>query len=204
MLAFLRVKDFAIIDELDVEFKEGFNVITGETGAGKSIIINALSLLLNARILPDVVRGDAEQAEVTGHYFYGGEEYVVRRVAGNHGRSRAFVNEIPVSAKKLEELGGSLVSVYGQNEAQNLLNRENYITIIDNLLSLTQERGVLAEKTRALKETEALLEKKQKEAQGRERERDLLAFQIEEIARENLGEGEEASIKERLALLRDA
>ena len=204
MLAFLKVKDFAIIDELEVEFKEGFNVITGETGAGKSIIINALSLLLNARILPDVVRSEAEQAEVTAQYFYGGDEYLVRRIAATQGRSRSYVNETAISAKKLEELGGNLVSLYGQNEAQNLLNRENYITIIDTLLSLENQQALLAERVSRLKETETLLEKKQQEARGQERERDLLLFQIEEIERENLKEGEEASTKERLILLRDA
>ena len=204
MLAFLTVKDFAIIDKLEVEFKEGFNVITGETGAGKSIIINALSLLLSGRMPSDVVRSETEQAEVTGHYYANGEEYVVRRITGSQGKSRSYVNDTPVSLKRLEELGSSLVSVYGQNEAQNLLNRESYITIIDNLLSLDGDRRLLGEKAKALKETEALLEKKGREAEGQERERDLLAFQIEEIERENLKEDEEASVKERLSLLRDA
>ncbi len=107
MLAFLRVKGFAIIDELDVEFKDGFNVITGETGAGKSIIINALSSLLNARAPTDVVRGAAEHAEIVGHCFQDGEEYILRRIIGSQGRSRAFVNDSPVTAKSLEELGSA-------------------------------------------------------------------------------------------------
>ena len=102
---FLRVKGFAIIDELDVEFGEGLNVITGETGAGKSIIINALSSLLNARAPTDVVRGAADHAEVVGHCFQDGEEYILKRIIGSQGRSRAFVNDNPVTAKRLEELG---------------------------------------------------------------------------------------------------
>ena len=95
MLAFLRVRGFAIIDELDVEFGDGLNVITGETGAGKSIIINALSSLITARVSSDVVRGAAEHAEVVGHCFRGGEEYILRRIIGSQGRSRAYVNEGP-------------------------------------------------------------------------------------------------------------
>ncbi len=86
MLAFLRVSGFAIIDKLDVEFKDGLNVITGETGAGKSIIINALSSLLNAKVPADAVRGAAEQAEVVGHCFRDGEEYILRRTIGSQGR----------------------------------------------------------------------------------------------------------------------
>src|SRR5208283_249070 len=134
MLAFLRVKGFAIIDELDVEFKEGFNVITGETGAGKSVIINALSSLLNARVPSDVVRGAAPHAEITGHCFQHGEEYILRRIITGQGRSRAFVNESPVTVKRLEELGDLLVHVYGQNESQQLLSKETYVSILDRFL----------------------------------------------------------------------
>src|SRR5271157_72111 len=104
MLAFLRVKGFAIIDELDVEFREGFNVITGETGAGKSIIINALASLLNARAPTDVVRGAAQAAEIVGHCFQDGEEYILKRIVSSQGRSRAFINDNPVTARSLEEL----------------------------------------------------------------------------------------------------
>ena len=105
MLASLTVKGFAIIDELDIEFKDGLNVITGETGAGKSIIINALASLLIARTPTDVVRGASEHAEVIGQCFQGGEEYILRRVIGTQGRSRAFVNDAPVTAKRLGRAG---------------------------------------------------------------------------------------------------
>jgi len=111
MLAFLRVKDFAIIDELQVEFGEGFNVITGETGAGKSIIINALSSLMKAKTSADVVRTNADQAEVTGHFFYKDEEYILRRIINASGKSRAFLNDNPVSASRLAELGDTLVNI---------------------------------------------------------------------------------------------
>ena len=80
MLTFLKVKDFAIIEELGIELQEGLNVITGETGAGKSIIINALSVLMNAKASTDLIRTGTSQAEVSGHFFYGDEEYVVKRI----------------------------------------------------------------------------------------------------------------------------
>jgi DNA repair protein RecN (Recombination protein N) len=92
MLAFLRVKNFAIIDELEIEFKEGLNVITGETGAGKSIIINALATLMSSKTPSDVVKDRSQPSEVTGHYCHEYNQYVLRRTMSPQGRSRAYVN----------------------------------------------------------------------------------------------------------------
>ncbi|MCX5798640.1 MAG: DNA repair protein RecN [Proteobacteria bacterium] len=204
MLTFLKVKGFAIIDELQVEFGEGFNVITGETGAGKSIIINALSTLMNAKISSDVIRSNAQQAEVIGHFFYSADEFVLRRIMGISGRSRAFLNDNPVTLSRLEETGNMLINIYGQNEFQYLLNKESYTGIIDSLLSLDGERQFLGEKVGMLKKVEGELERKKKEVEGRGKEIALLEFQVEEIERENVKEGEEELIKERLRILKDA
>ncbi|MGD0228749.1 MAG: DNA repair protein RecN [Syntrophorhabdales bacterium] len=204
MLAFLRVRGFAIIDELDVEFGDGLNVITGETGAGKSIIINALSSLITARVSSDVVRGAAEHAEVVGHCFRGGEEYILRRIIGSQGRSRAYVNEGPVTAKRLEELGDLLVHVYGQNESQQLLGKENYVGLVDGFLGLAGRREALSGLVRRLAELSRDLEAGKKAAEGQEKEIELLAFQIDEIERVAIGEGEEDHVRERLKVLKDA
>lgn len=204
MLTFLSVKGFAIIDELRVEFGEGFNVITGETGAGKSIIINALSALMNMKMPGDVVRTNAAQAEITGHFFRGEEEYLIKRVIGKTGRSKAFVNDDPVISSRLEEVGGNNISIYGQNEFQHLLNKENYTGIVDRLLSLEKDQLLLKEKADALRKTDSELERKMKEAEGKTREAELLEFQIEEIARYNIREGEEESVRERLRTLKSA
>jgi len=204
MLAFLKVKGFAIIDELQVEFGEGFNVITGETGAGKSIIINALSTLMNAKTSADMIRSSAQQAEVTGHFFYGNKEYILKRIINISGRSRAFLNDEPATLNRLEETGNMLINIYGQNEFQYLLDKDSYIGMIDNLLALNKERESLAEKVEMLQKMRMELETKKKEVEGREREITLLEFQTEEIERENLKEGEEEIIKERLKILRDA
>jgi DNA repair protein RecN (Recombination protein N) len=204
MLAFLRVKGFAIIDELDVEFKEGFNVITGETGAGKSIIINALASLLNARVPTDVVRGAAKRAEVVGHCFQDGEEYILRRIIGSQGRSRAFINDNPVTVKSLEELGGGLIHVYGQNESQQLLGKEHYVSMVDRFLHLEEERQALSERVRRLDEVSRLLEAKKSVAAGQSKEIDLLTYQLQEIERERIGTGEEERVRERLKVLKDA
>ncbi len=204
MLASLTVKGFAIIDELDIEFKDGLNVITGETGAGKSIIINALASLLIARTPTDVVRGASEHAEVIGQCFQGGEEYILRRVIGTQGRSRAFVNDAPVTAKRLEELGEVLIHVYGQNESQQLLSKETYVGTIDRFLGLQKESESLAEHVRRLAQVRHLLEAGKAEAEGQVREIDLLTYQLDEIKREDIKEGEEGRIRERLKVLRDA
>ena len=204
MLGFLKVKNFAIIDELEVEFKEGFNVITGETGAGKSIIINAVSALINAKAPSDVVRGDADNAEIIGYYYRQDDEYILKRIIGDQGRSRAFVNEQPVTRKKLENLGGELTSIYGQGESQDLQKKEKYPAILDALLSLEREQRLLSDRVKDLKEVETVLNKKRNEVQGREKEMSLLEFQIAEIETENVQEGEEETIKERLAILKDA
>jgi len=204
MLAFLGVKGFAIIDELRVEFGEGFNVITGETGAGKSIIINALSALMNMKMPGDVVRTNAAQAEITGHFFRGEEEYLVKRVIGKTGRSKAFVNDDPVISSRLEEVGSKSISIYGQNEFQHLLNKENYTFIVDRLLLLEKDQLLLKEKVDALRKADFELEKKVKEAEGKTKETELLEFQIEEIERHNIREGEEESVRERLKTLKNA
>ncbi len=204
MLTYLGVKGFAIIDELKIEFGEGFNVITGETGAGKSIVINALATLMNAKSAPDAVRTDAAQAEVTGHFISGNEEYILKRIIGNSGRSRAFLNDEPVTLAKMENLGSTLISVYGQNEFQHLLDKENYPVIIDTLLGLDEERQKLGEKVDELKKVNADLAAMKRQAEGKDREIALLEFQIDEIESKNIGEVEEENLRERLKVLKNA
>jgi DNA repair protein RecN (Recombination protein N) len=204
MLTFLKVKGFAIIDELQIDFGEGLNVITGETGAGKSIIINALSTLMRTKVSPDIVRTNAEYAEILGHFFYKDNEYVLKRIVNANGRSRSFLNDDPITTAKLAELGDALINIYGQNEFQYLLDKENYIGILDRLLSLDSERLTLGEKVQALRKCESELSAKKREAEGREKEIALLDFQIDEIERTALQEGEEERVKERLKILRDA
>jgi DNA repair protein RecN (Recombination protein N) len=204
MLTFLKVKGFAIIDELQIEFGEGLNVITGETGAGKSIIINALSTLMRAKVSTDIVRTNAENAEILAHFFYKDQEFILKRIVSANGRSRSFLNDDPITVAKLAELGDTLINIYGQNEFQYLLDKENYIGILDSLLSLDCERLALADKVQALRRCESELSAKKMEAEGREKEIALLDFQIDEIERVAFQEGEEEQVKERLKILMDA
>lgn len=204
MLTFLKVTGFAIIDEIQIEFNRGFNVITGETGAGKSIIINALSTLIKAKASSEMVRSNASQAEVTGHFFRGNEEYLLKRTISASGRSRAMFNDSPVTLNKMDEIGNILVNIYGQNESQNLLDRANYVEMIDDILHLKDSREYLAEQVRKLREVNEKLERQKKAIEGRDNEISLLEFQIDEIERENIEKNEENQIRERLKILKDA
>jgi DNA repair protein RecN (Recombination protein N) len=204
MLTYLGVKGFAIIDELKIEFGEGFNVITGETGAGKSIVINALATLMNAKSAPDAVRTDSAQAEVTGHFVSGDDEYILKRIIGNSGRSRAFLNDEPITLAKMEGLGSTLISVYGQNEFQHLLDKENYPVIVDKLLGLEEDRERLAALVDELKRLNADLAAVKRQAEGKDREIALIEFQMNEIDAKNVGDTEEDTLRERLKVLKSA
>ena len=151
---------------------------------------------MNMKVSSDVVRSNAAQAEITGHFINEDEEYILKRIVSNTGRSRAFLNDEPVTLTKLESIWRHADQrVYGQNEFQHLLDKENYTGIIDNLLSLTDEQKALAEKVDAFKKISAELDQKKNEAQGRGREIELLEFQIDEIEKKNIEEGEEETIR---------
>lgn len=204
MITFLRVRDFAIIDDLHVEFGEGFNVVTGETGAGKSIIINALSALVGQKSAGDMVRTNVQQAEITGHFVSEADDFILKRIISAAGRSRAFLDDDPVNLTRLEELGAKVLTIYGQHDLHHLLDREGYAGIIDDLLGLSDERKVLAGKVEQLRKVKAELESVRKEKDVRENEIALLAFQMEEISRDGPREGEEDEVRERLKVLKDA
>jgi DNA repair protein RecN (Recombination protein N) len=152
MLLELRIKHFAIIDELDLSFSKGFNVLTGETGAGKSIILNAVQLLLGDRASEELIRSSEEEASVEalfdisenrevkgriqqkGQRPSGKEEegaLLVRRVISRSGRGKAYVNGNFATLGMLSEIGEELLSIYGQHEHQSLQRVDTHIDILD-------------------------------------------------------------------------
>ncbi|HEX8392930.1 MAG TPA: AAA family ATPase, partial [Longimicrobium sp.] len=149
MLSELRIRNFALIDRLSVRLGPGLNVLTGETGAGKSIIVGALSLLLGERASADVVRAGEERASVEGVFDVAGRDDVARvleergidpdddgvlvlkREVAREGRNRAWVNGSPTTAAVLGELGRALVDLHGQHEHQTLLKRDDQRAILD-------------------------------------------------------------------------
>src|SRR2546423_12263606 len=131
MLRFLSIKRVAVIDSVEVEFDSGFNVLTGETGAGKSILVEAVGLLLGGRASGELVRTGEDSAAIEAIFETGGDELLVRREITGQGRSRAFVNGNLATAGALKELSSRLIELHGQHEHQTLLDPGTHLPVLD-------------------------------------------------------------------------
>ncbi len=201
MLVTLQVRDLAIIDEVEVSFGGGLNVVTGETGAGKSILIDALSLVLGARASAgDVVRTGAAQAEVTAVFAVAGDdprrhrfeeaglawddELVVRRVVGSEragGRSKAYLNGRMVSLAQLVSLTAGLADITSQHDQQTLTDPLTHLHLLDASASLEGSRGRMARAHAAMADATRALEGVLRTLRDRSDREDLLRFQAKEI-----------------------
>jgi DNA repair protein RecN (Recombination protein N) len=225
MLQELRIKNFAIIEELNLSFSKGLNILTGETGAGKSIILNAVQLLLGDKATEELIRSSEEEASVEALFdispnrevkekikergqklLSGGEEdsLLVRRVILRSGRGRAFVNGNLATLGMLSEIGEELLSIYGQHEHQSLQRVETHADILDEfggLLGLRMEFEELFQKFVSLsEEVKRIREEKEKKT----KEHELMAFQSKEIEASGIRIGEEEALKEERRLLTHA
>ena len=222
MLVELRIKNLAIIDELAMTFSRGLNVLTGETGAGKSIILNAVHLLLGDKATEDLVRSSEEEANVEALFDIrenkrvrekirerspkaeetGEEEsLLVRRLISRTGRGRAFVNGNLATLGMLSEIGEELLSIYGQHEHQTLQQVETHIDILDEFGGLLQLREAFQKQ---FDRFVSLSEEIRRVREGRERrlkERELMSFQSREIEGAGLRLGEEDALKEERKIL---
>src|ERR1700752_1554577 len=131
MLRFLSIKRLAVIDSVEVEFGPGLNVLTGETGAGKSILVEAVGLLLGGRASGDLVRTGEDSASIEALFESGGEELLIRREITVQGRSRAFINGALATAGALKDLSGRLIELHGQHEHQTLLDPTTHLGVLD-------------------------------------------------------------------------
>src|SRR5947207_15208988 len=186
MLRFLRVRRLAVIDSVEVEFEPGLNVLTGETGAGKSILVEAVGLLLGGRASGDLVRTGEDAATIEAIFENGGEELLVRREITAQGRSRAFINGALATAGALKELSAQLVELHGQHEHQTLLDPSTHLTVLDAFGSLdalvaptanafSLMRGVLDEISRV-----------RRAVADRDARQELVTFQLNELERARL------------------
>jgi DNA repair protein RecN (Recombination protein N) len=210
----LQIRDFALIEELDLSFHTGFSVLTGETGAGKSIIIDALSLLLGQRASVEMIRTGAESTEVIGSFSLtppakailagwgmpAEEELIIAREVNLNGRNKCWINGRLAAVGQLAELGPHLVDIVGQHDGQRLLHPKEHGKLLDGYggpehLALLADTDRLA---RQWNKVRTELERLQQDERERNRQIDLLTFQIEEIAKAELEPGEE----ERLAVER--
>jgi DNA repair protein RecN (Recombination protein N) len=183
MLRYLSIRNLAVIESIEVEFDEGLTVLTGETGAGKSILVEAVGLLLGGRASADLVRTGEDTANIQAVFERNGEEVMVRREVTAQGRSRAFINGTLVTAAGLRDIAEGLVELHGQHEHQVLADPETHLDLLDQFAGLATERaGVLSayERLQSLRaERDALqLDERQKAARI-----DLLSFQRDEIGK---------------------
>jgi DNA repair protein RecN (Recombination protein N) len=215
MLSLIRVKNYAVVDEIEVEFAGGLNVMTGETGAGKSILVDALGLALGDRADASAVRRDAERAEISVSFdvpnrhealrwlaergLDDGTACTLRRLVGSDGRSRAFINGQPVNLHDLKALGGLLVDIQGQHAHQSLLDSGNQRSLLDAHAEIVPLAKTVAENFGAWHTLVEQLENRRSSSAQRESEIELARFQIAELEGLALVEGE----PERLRAERD-
>ncbi|MFB0516120.1 MAG: AAA family ATPase, partial [Candidatus Neomarinimicrobiota bacterium] len=144
MIRRLLVKNLAVISELEVSFSPGLNMITGATGAGKSILIDAIGLLVGGRAAGDIIRTGEEAAVVEGELVSGEDTWIIRRVVRAGGASRIFLNDEPIKLSDLETITASQIDLHGQHEHQSLLRVATHIDFLDAYAGLMPEREVLA------------------------------------------------------------
>src|SRR6476620_6827781 len=195
MLRFLRITRLAIIDAVEVEFDPGLNVLTGETGAGKSILVEAVGLLLGGRASGDLVRTGEDLAAIEAIFENGGEELLVRREITAQGRSRAFINGALATAGALKDLSTRLIELHGQHEHQTLLDASTHLDVIDSFGGMTQLVAPVAAAYDALRLTHEELARIRAAATDRDTRQDLVTFQLGELDRAALRDpGEDAEL----------
>src|SRR5260221_2881776 len=216
MLRELRIRDVAIIDDLTLAFQSGLNVLTGETGAGKSIILQALALLCGGRAGVDVIRSDADEASIEGLFDcplpaelrdalgLADDEILVRRHLSRAGKSRIYVNGSPTTLALLAQLGTALVHIYGQHEQALLLRPASHLELLDRFGGLGTVRDEMAAAHRAWRDARDRLDTLQREGAARAQRRELLEFQLAELSEAAVEGGEEVALRAQRELLRHA
>ncbi|MCX7611785.1 MAG: DNA repair protein RecN [Ignavibacterium sp.] len=220
MIKSLEIKDYALIEHIQIEFFPGLNIITGETGAGKSILIDAMGLLLGDRASSEVVRKGATKSFVEGIFDVSDNtkvksildeneidfqnELIIRREISQKGNNRCFVNDSPVALNVIKELGDILVDLHGQHEHQSLLRTETHIDFLDNYSnnqSILKEYQIVYSKIKSKeKELKDLLAKEQSIKEKRE----IYQFQLNEIESVNPQPYEDENINNELNILENS
>ncbi len=213
MLTALSIRDVVLIDRLDLSFEQGLCVLTGETGAGKSILLDSLGLALGARADSGLVRHGAERAVVTAMFEIApdhpahallteqglddpGGELVLRRMLGPDGRSRAFVNDEPASIGLLRQIGETLVEIQGQFEPRGLVDPATHRTLLDRYGGLTNEAASVRELYGAWRKAARALREAAESADAAERDREFLEHAVAELSQLDPQPGEEEKLAE--------
>jgi len=220
MLSELHIKDFAIIDELEISFSKGLNVLTGETGTGKSIIINAVNMILGDKASDDLIRTSARGGIVEALFDIAGnaelgakmrekgyeikEGMVIKREISRGGKSRAFINGGLATLALLSAIGEDFLNIYGQHEHQSLQRHERHIDILDEFGGLMEVRSIYQDRFRRLMQIQKELGELKAHEERISRERELMTFQLGEIESAKLQPGEDHSLTEERKVLMNA
>jgi DNA repair protein RecN (Recombination protein N) len=194
MLRFLRIRNLAVIEAVEVEFEPGFNVLTGETGAGKSIVVEAVGLLLGARSSSDLVRTGEAHAVIEAIFKHDGNETLVRRELTSQGRSRSFIGGALATAAALRELSAKLVELHGQHEHQALLDPLTHLRVLDESAGLTELTTKVEELWAGVRALREQLERSRMDSREKAARLDLITFQLGEIQKAAPRDGEDESL----------
>jgi DNA repair protein RecN (Recombination protein N) len=200
MLRVLRIRNLAVIESVEVEFGSGFNVLTGETGAGKSIVVEAVALLLGARASADLVRTGEPQATIEAVFEDEGRTLRVRREVSSQGRSRSFIDGTAASASALRELSARLVELHGQHEHHTLLDPLSHLPLIDSHARLESLVERVATAWRSVSLLREQLDRSRMDGREKAARLDLIAFQLGEIekAAPRAGEDDELTTEKQV------
>src|SRR5258706_3264421 len=195
MLRFLRIRNLAVIETVEVEFESGFNVLTGETGAGKSILVEAVGLLIGARSSSDLVRTGEAQAAIEAIFEDAdGRDLIVRREISSQGRSRSFINGALATAAALRDLASRLVELHGQHEHQALLDPLTHLPLLDEYADLGDASTKVGASWNAVRTLREQLERSRMDAREKTARLDLIAFQLGEIEKASPKAGEDEEL----------
>ncbi len=220
MLSELIVHNFAIIRHLEVSFEQGLNIVTGETGAGKSILVGAVNLILGSRASQEMIRTGADEASVEAFFslpdrrFAAGKleewgidstgDLIIRRTIARGGKSRVFINGRMAALQQLQQLARGLISVSGQHEHQMLLNADVHLGLLDTFGRLELERADVGEAYSRWAQTLDSLRKVRKLKQERASQLDWMRFQLNELETARLQPDEDVCLQQEINILKHA
>jgi DNA repair protein RecN (Recombination protein N) len=205
MIRYLAIRNLAVIESAAVDFEQSFNILTGETGAGKSILVEAVGLLLGGRATQDLIRTGEDIASVEALFETAeGDELIVRREITSQGRSRAFINGALATAASLKDLSNRLVELHGQHEHQQLLDPSQHLALLDTWAGLEAIRARVAAAFALVRGFREQLDRLRMDDRERAARLDLVEFQLGELQKANLQAGEDEALAADRQLLRSA